>query len=139
VLFGTLSISSFAYAEIDIAAPSCARVLRRRRRAATEDSSPDAGHKSECTATIALLDYKLDPKAIDADSGPITLCTANKGQAPHDLAVRDATGKTLGRTMVLQPNAEDTFTVDLKPGTYTIYCTQGGHESLGMKGTLTVH
>ena len=28
--------------------------------------------------------------------------------------------------------------VNLKPGTYTFYCSVPGHEAGGMKGTLTV-
>ena len=31
-----------------------------------------------------------------------------------------------------------TVTENLKPGTYTFYCSVDGHEAAGMKGTLTV-
>jgi uncharacterized cupredoxin-like copper-binding protein len=31
-----------------------------------------------------------------------------------------------------------TFKANLKPGTYTFYCSVSGHEEGGMKGTLTV-
>jgi plastocyanin len=104
-------------------------------------SAPDSAMPADqhaCTLTISLIDYKLDPKTVTAESGEITLCATNKGAAPHDLAVRDAAKKTLGKTKTLGPGESDHFTVTLEPATYDIYCTQAGHESLGMKGTLTV-
>ena len=91
-----------------------------------------------CDATISLLDYKLVPADISAAPGTIVLCTKNDGKAPHDLAVRDESDKVLGRTAVLGPGEEDQLSIDLTAGTFDIFCTQGGHESLGMKGTLTV-
>jgi plastocyanin len=109
----------------------------------TDAGASQAGSKASaadaaCTMIIKLLDYKLDPKELDANSGEITLCAVNDGQAPHDLAVRDSARKTLGKTKTLGPGESDRFTVSLEAAAYDIYCTQGGHESLGMKGTLTV-
>jgi uncharacterized cupredoxin-like copper-binding protein len=106
--------------------------------APSADKQTDAGAEPACSATITLLDYKLDPKTVELAAGEITLCAENKGEAPHDLAVRDSSGKTLGRTKTLGPKESDRFTVELDSATYDLYCTQGGHESLGMKGTLTV-
>jgi plastocyanin len=97
----------------------------------------DKQHDESCTATINLLDYKLEPKDIEADSGKITLCAVNKGATSHDLGVRDADKKTLAKTMTLSPGDEDRFTVELSAAKYDIYCSVNGHESLGMKGTLT--
>lgn len=106
--------------------------------ATTPDASKDSGSADSCTATIDLLDYKLEPKDIEADSGKITLCAVNKGATSHDLGVRDADKKTLAKTMTLSPGDEDRFTIELSAAKYDIYCSLAGHESLGMKGTLTV-
>lgn len=100
---------------------------------------PDAGSPAPaCSATIKLLDYKLEPKLVTVQRGEIVLCAENDGQAPHDLAVRRDANTTLGRTKTLGPGESDRFTVMLEAGDYAIFCTQAGHESLGMKGTLTV-
>lgn len=104
-----------------------------------DDGAPANTQDDEtCTATIDLLDYKLDPKDVEAASGKITLCAVNKGKTTHDLGVRDSSKKTLAKTMSLGPGEEDRFTVELSAATYDIYCSLAGHESLGMKGTLTV-
>lgn len=101
-------------------------------------SGGSSSSSADCTATISLLDFKLDPKVIEAESGEITLCAQNDGDTPHDLGVRDSSKTTLGKTKTLNPGESDRFTVTLDAATYDIYCSLGGHESLGMKGTLTV-
>lgn len=108
------------------------------RAGGTGGAGGETATETACTLTIKLLDYKLDPKTVEADSGELTLCAQNDGQAPHDLGVRDGAGKTLGKTKTLGPGESDRFTVTLEAAEYAIYCTQAGHESLGMKGTLTV-
>jgi uncharacterized cupredoxin-like copper-binding protein len=39
---------------------------------------------------------------------------------------------------VLSPGAGEAIAVELEPGTYTIFCSLAGHESLGMSGTPTL-
>ena len=46
-------------------------------------------------------------------------------------------GKTLGATPTFS-GASKTLMVNLKPGTYTFYCSVPGHRQAGMHGTLTV-
>lgn len=101
-------------------------------------SSSNGGDEEEaCDYTISLVDYKLVPAEIDAEAGTIVLCAKNDGKAPHDLAVRDDSDKVLGRTEVLDPGEQDQFSLELNAGTFNIFCSVAGHESLGMKGTLT--
>lgn len=102
-----------------------------------DPTDPDAAAPA-CDFTISLIDYKLVPADITAEAGSIVLCAKNDGKAPHDLAVRDDSDKVLGRTKVLGPSEQDQFSLTLSAGVFDIFCTQGGHESLGMKGTLTV-
>lgn len=46
--------------------------------------------------------------------------------------------KVLGETDELEPNAEKTITLDLKPGTYLLICNVPGHYAAGMWTPLTV-
>jgi plastocyanin len=112
---------------------------RAERDASAQPDEKDAAVSGKpCSFTISLVDYKLEPSEVDAESGTIEVCAKNDGRAPHDLAIRDDAGKVLGRTKVLGQNESDRFTIELEAGAFDIFCTQAGHESLGMRGTLTV-
>jgi plastocyanin len=70
-----------------------------------------------------------------APAGKITFDMPNRSSADHNIELKDvpnAAGKVIGK------GATSTFTVTLKPGTYTYFCAVPGHEAAGMKGTLTV-
>jgi plastocyanin len=70
-----------------------------------------------------------------APAGSITFEMPNKSPLQHNIAltgVPNAAGKIIGQGQT------STFTVNLKPGTYTFICEVPGHEAAGMKGTLTV-
>ena len=55
----------------------------------------------------------------------------------HDVAIENSNGEEVGATELIA-DGSDTTTVDLKPGTYTYFCTVPGHREAGMEGTLTV-
>jgi len=38
----------------------------------------------------------------------------------------------------LSTGESETISAELEPGEYTIFCSLAGHESLGMRGSLTV-
>ena len=56
----------------------------------------------------------------------------NTGQIPEKQV------KMLGETEEMQPNAEKTITLDLKPGAYLLICNVPGHYAAGMWTPLTV-
>ncbi len=56
----------------------------------------------------------------------------NTGQIPEKQV------KMLGETDEMEPNAEKTITLDLKPGTYLLICNVPGHYAAGMWTPLTV-
>lgn len=88
---------------------------------------------------VTMTEFKFDPSSITHASGDIVFWLVNSGSTQHDMAIRDATGKTLFQSELV--SAGDTMEFDVKgiaAGTYTFFCTQPGHEQSGMKGTLTV-
>jgi plastocyanin len=73
-----------------------------------------------------------------AIAGPVTISMKNMSGVTHNLAIQTGTsGPVLGATP-LEPKGTASFTVNLKPGTYTFFCQAPGHRAAGMVGTLTV-
>ena len=73
-----------------------------------------------------------------ATAGSVTITMKNMSGVTHNLAIQSGTsGPVLGATP-LQSKGSASFTVNLKPGTYTYFCQVPGHRTAGMLGTLTV-
>jgi uncharacterized cupredoxin-like copper-binding protein len=71
--------------------------------------------------------------------GKVVFWLVNTGNTSHDLSIKDSSGNTVGTSELVSPGDSVEFDVDnLAAGSYTIVCTQPGHEASGMKGTLTV-
>jgi plastocyanin len=83
------------------------------------------------TGALAFLYSKAT-----ANAGSVTLVMPNKSPITHDISVK-GNGVTQQGPRVGQGGTSK-ITVNLKPGTYTFYCSVPGHEAGGMKGTLTV-
>lgn len=72
-----------------------------------------------------------------AKAGKVTVEFKNPQALTHDVAIENANGEEVGATELIA-DGSDTTTVNLKPGTYTYFCTVPGHREAGMEGTLTV-
>ena len=67
--------------------------------------------------------------------GPAKFVMPNKAPIQHNIAIK---GPATGSGPIVGSGGTSTFSVTLKPGTYTFFCAVPGHEAGGMKGTLTV-
>ena len=71
-----------------------------------------------------------------ATAGPVTIKSENPQSTQHDIAIEgnglNDKGEVVGSGGVSQ------FQADLKPGTYTFFCSVPGHREGGMEGKLTV-
>ena len=79
-----------------------------------------------------------DQKTLTAKAGKVTIDFDNPASIPHDVAIEDSGGEELGGPDLISQGKVNLDDGDLKPGTYTFYCTVPGHREAGMEGTLTV-
>jgi plastocyanin len=88
---------------------------------------------------VTMTEFKFDPSTISVPHGKVVFFLVNSGSTQHDMAIRDSSNNRLAVSELVSAGDSSVFTVDnIAAGTYTIYCTQPGHEGSGMKGTLTV-
>jgi plastocyanin len=114
---------------------------------ATTEGNANAGGGSEEAGSGggATLSFEADPEGALAyttteattKAGKVTVEFDNPQSLTHDVAIEDSSGKEVGKTELIADGSDST-TVDLKPGTYTFYCSVPGHREAGIEGTLTV-
>jgi uncharacterized cupredoxin-like copper-binding protein len=79
---------------------------------------------------------KFTKTTLNAKAGPVKIEMDNPSPVPHAVSIKgngvDAGGNTVNKGGV------STVSANLKAGEYEFYCPVDGHESAGMKGTLTV-
>jgi len=79
---------------------------------------------------------KFTASSARATAGKVTLRMQNKSSVMHDIAIKGNGVSEIGA--VVQNGGVSTVTADLKPGTYTFYCSVDGHAAAGMTGPLTI-
>jgi plastocyanin len=95
--------------------------------------------------SASILTFEADPNGelaytttkATANAGDVEVKFDNPQALTHDVAIESADGEEVGKTELIADGSDST-TVDLKPGTYTFYCSVPGHREAGMEGTLTV-
>jgi plastocyanin len=81
---------------------------------------------------IHLVNEEVPPTDCNV-AGPGLTCL------DHDIVITDSTGNILAHSARVKPGHDSVFVLDDVPaGSYRFYCSNGGHASNGMKGTLTV-
>jgi plastocyanin len=91
---------------------------------------------------VSLTEFKFDPgtaSPITVTHGKVVFWLVNTGNTSHDMQIKDSSGNAVATSELVSSGDSKEFDVDnLAAGSYTIICTQQGHEASGMKGTLTV-
>lgn len=99
------------------------------------------------TAQNGKLEIDADPNGqllylvakATAPAGAIEIDSKNASSTPHDIALQQGTdGAIIGQGETVSGGGVSKVTANLKPGTYTFFCTLPGHRAAGMQGTLTV-
>jgi plastocyanin len=110
-----------------------------------EGKAEEVEKEAEGASGGSAVEVEADPSGnlaftteeISAKAGKDTIEFTNESPVPHDVVIEDENGKELGGTEVISEGS-DSAEVELKPGTYTFFCSIPGHRQAGMEGTLTV-
>jgi uncharacterized cupredoxin-like copper-binding protein len=111
----------------------------------TTTNGAAAGGGKEAGGGASTLSFEADPGGAlayttteaTAKAGKVTIDFNNPQALTHDVQIEDSNGEEVGGTELIA-SSSDSATVNLKPGTYTFYCSVPGHREAGMEGTLTV-
>jgi len=93
-----------------------------------------AGTTLQLEASETALEF--DTTSLEAKAGKVTIDFTNPSAIAHNVVI-EQNGKELSG---FEPIAEgeESETANLKPGTYTFFCSVPGHRQAGMEGTLVV-
>ena len=124
-----------------VAVAGCGGGSATQKPAASAPPAASAGAPASAAATnatpITVKDFTLDPKDVTV-KGVVSLAVTNAGPTIHNISIRDASGTVVAATKDLAPGQSEVLSVDIPAGSYVLFCSLPGHESLGIKGTLTV-
>jgi uncharacterized cupredoxin-like copper-binding protein len=110
-------------------------------KATTGTPAPPSSPAATATSELKLVanpggQLSFDTKQLSAKAGKVTFTLTNAAPLEHNLTI--AQGSTvLGATPTFTGGSK-AVTLNLKPGTYTFYCSVPGHRQAGMEGTLSV-
>jgi plastocyanin len=108
--------------------------------------SPSAGASAPTPSSKGATQLKLtaDPTgnlkfntdALSGKAGTVRITLTNPSPVDHNVTLQTPQGVKGGPTV--GKGGSSTVTAQLKPGSYTYYCSVPGHREAGMQGTLTV-
>ncbi len=115
--------------------------------APTGSSEAPAGPPSEEGSTlppslpevqVSAVEYHYTLSRTTVPAGKVIIEFVDNGQDEHNLNAQGASGPPAASFPTVTPKTVTRQTVELKPGSYTLFCSLAGHEAKGMKATLTV-
>lgn len=99
------------------------------------------------TTTVAgsVIEFEADPNGtlsytadkVVAKAGKVTIAFKNPQAIRHVVKIDDSHGNTVAETPLIAAGSTS-VPAELKPGTYTFYCSVPGHRKAGMEGILKV-
>jgi plastocyanin len=100
--------------------------------------APPSGGAGPAVAIAADPSGQLsyDKKSATAKAGAVKIDFTNDSQVPHNVTIQQGSKNVAATATVSQSKAS--VTAQLKPGTYTFFCSVDAHRQAGMVGTLTV-
>jgi plastocyanin len=99
-------------------------------------AQPTAGAPALTLAADPSGQLAYDKKSLTAKAGAVAIDFTNDSPVPHNVTIQQGSKNVAATTTVSQ--SKTSVTAQLKPGTYTFFCSVDAHRQAGMVGTLTV-
>ncbi len=87
---------------------------------------------------VSAVEYHFTLSRTTVPAGKVIIQFVNNGQDEHNLNAQGESGPPAATFATEDPKAVTRQVVELRPGSYTLFCSLPGHEAKGMKATLTV-
>ncbi|HMD57532.1 MAG TPA: cupredoxin domain-containing protein [Solirubrobacteraceae bacterium] len=87
---------------------------------------------------VTAVEYSFSLSRTTVPAGKVVFEFVNHGQDEHNLNVAPGEGPPAGSVANTRSGAVVDQTIELKPGTYTLFCSLPEHEKKGMRATLVV-
>jgi uncharacterized cupredoxin-like copper-binding protein len=94
-------------------------------------SVPTTAATAPKSVPVSEVEFKIELPSTNLSPGTYTFDLTNKGHIAHDL-VFNGPGVSNEKTPLIDPGKTAKLTVDLKSGTYDVYCSVPGHKQAGM-------
>jgi plastocyanin len=109
---------------------------------ATTETPTTEAPEAPATPRVQVIarEYSFTLSRTEVPAGKVIVEFVNGGEDPHNLHLLEPVeGAEAGEFPTSSPGFHGDLTLNLRPGSYTLFCSLPGHEAKGMKATLTVH
>lgn len=106
----------------------------------SQEAGAKGGSEQGASTTLQLeadpTALAFDTTSLEAKAGKVTIDFTNPSATEHNVVIEQSGKEISGFAPITE--GEESETADLKPGTYTFFCSVPGHREVGMEGTLVV-
>lgn len=104
--------------------------------AGKEPAGGAGGASTTLDVEASPTELAYDTTNLSAKAGKVTIDFKNPSAIPHNVVIEENGKELAGFEPIAE--GEESESAELKPGTYTFYCSVPGHREAGMEGTLEV-
>jgi plastocyanin len=102
-------------------------------------SAPSPGPPSPARVQVIAKEYSFTLSRPEVPAGEVIVELLNRGEDPHNLHLLEpVAGSEAGSFSNTAPGAHADLKLNMRPGSYTLFCSLPGHQAKGMKATLVV-
>ena len=104
----------------------------------TAPTQPSSRHATASPLVVLLSEWKVEPSQRTVPTGEVEITVKNGGTIPHALEIE---GQGIEKELEpINAGASSKLRLNLKPGTYELYCPigDGAHKKMGMIAKIEV-